>query len=306
MALEEIKRISIRNYLEQKGISPQKENAQAGMYYSPFREDKNPSFKVDYEKNLWYDFGANEGGSIIDLVMKMENISFHQAATKLENICLNTQLLQQPNVPTHSHTNVATSQHTNSNSFSFRRYKIIPVTHPKLIDWIKERKIDLALANQYCREIHYQNRDKDYFAIGFKNDKGGYELSCPPNFKGCISPKEITTFSNGGNTCLVFEGFWDFLSYLTLRKIEKTSNDAVILNSVANIHKAMDFLKLHKEIYTYLDNDEAGRKATELIKSTNSTVHNRSTQYKEYKDLNDYLCGKKLLPVKQVRKGFKL
>ena len=65
-----------------------------------------------------------------------------------------------------------------------------------------------------------------------------------------------------------------------------------MLNSVANVQKAMDFLKSHREIYTYLDNDDAGRKANELIQSAHSTVYNRSTKFAEYKDLNDYLCQK--------------
>ena len=46
------------------------------------------------------------------------------------------------------------------------------------------------------------------------------------------------------------------------------------------------------EIYTYLDYDEGGQKATALIKSAHSTVYNRSTQFAVYKDLNDYLCQK--------------
>jgi hypothetical protein len=141
---------------------------------------------VDYNKNIWHDFGINEGGSIIDLVMKMDNYSFHKAATKLENI----EPSSQSNVPMYSHTNVATSQHSSSNSFSFHWDKIIPIAHPQLVAWLQERKIDLGLANLYCREIHYQNQDKNYFSIGFKNDRGGYELSSPPNFKSCISPKE--------------------------------------------------------------------------------------------------------------------
>ncbi|GHS93760.1 hypothetical protein FACS1894207_0750 [Bacteroidia bacterium] len=78
---------------------------------------------------------------------------------------------------------------------------------------------------------------------------------------------------------MVFEGFWDFLSYLTIQKIEKSKHDIAVLNSVANVEKAMNFLKAHREIYTYLDNDDAGRKATELIQSANSTVYNRSTKY---------------------------
>ncbi|MDR0506336.1 MAG: toprim domain-containing protein, partial [Dysgonamonadaceae bacterium] len=185
---------------------------------------------------------------------------------------------------------------------------IIPITHPKLIAWVQERKIDLDLANRYCREVHYRNRDKDYFSIGFRNDNGGYELSSPPDFKGCISPKDISTIKNNSNTCLIFEGFWDFLSYLTLQKVEKSKHDIAVLNSVANVQKAMDFLKSHREIYTYLDNDEAGQKATELIQSANATVYNRSTKYAEYKDMNDYLRQKPMVKpeVKKKKTGLKL
>jgi hypothetical protein len=290
MALTEIKQISIRGYLNNRGITPAKDSGYYGMYHCPYREDRNASFKVDYRKNVWYDFGTNEGGSIIDLVMKMENCPFHEAVNKLE-VQPNSQLSQQPTV--------AMDKRNAGNSFSFHRdnpsimiQNIVPITHPKLTDWVRERKIDLNLANLYCREIHYRNRGKDYFSIGFRNDDNGYELSSPPNFKSCISPKDITTLRNSRDACLVFEGFWDFLSYLTIQKIEKSKYDVAVLNSVANVQKAIAFLKEHGEVYTYLDNDEAGRTATELIRSANSTVYNRSTKYAEFKDLNDFLCQK--------------
>jgi len=64
----------------------------------------------------------------------------------------------------------------------------------------------------------------------------------------------------------------------------------------------MDFLKSHKEIFTYLDNDDAGRKATEWIQSVHSTVYNCSTQFAGYKDLNDYLRGKKIEVKPEVKK----
>ena len=307
MTRPEIKDINIREYLKQKSIYPRKEYGYYGMYHCPYREESNASFKVDYHKNVWHDFGTGEGGSIIDLVMKMENCSFYEATNKLENKRLYSQPYQQPIVPTYSRTNVATSQRTDNDTFSFHRnnsfeghptitiQKIIPIANPKLTTWVRDRKITLDLANRYCREVHYRNSDKPYFSIGFRNDNGGYELNSPPDFKGCIPSKDITTIRNNSNRCLVFEGFWDFLSYLTIQKIERTKNDVAVLNSVANVQKAMDFLKAHKEIYTYLDNDEGGRKATELIKSANSTVHNRSTKYAEFKDLNDYLCQKPIV-----------
>jgi hypothetical protein len=300
----DIKQINIRRYLNNKGIHPVKDYGHYGMYHCPYREDRNASFKVDYDKNLWYDFGAGEGGSIIDLVMKLENCSFYEAANLLERNYAD------------GYANIHTGKYA-ANSFSFHRdspsttiQDILQITHPKLIAWVLQRKIDLSLANLYCREIHYKYKDKDrdYFAIGFRNDKGGYELSCPSEFKGCFPPKDITTIRKEKDieTCLVFEGFWDFLSYLTIQKVQKSTHDIAVLNSVANVQKAMDFLKVHKAVYTYLDNDDAGRKATEAIQSENSTVHNRSTNYAGYNDLNDYLCGKKqtqqIEPIKQVQK----
>jgi DNA primase len=298
--MNRLNEISIKQYLAKMNIYPVKDYGHYGMYRCPFRNDHNASFKVDYNKNVWHDFGTNESGTMIDLVMKMGNCSFHEAATKLEK-----------------------EYAINPDSFSFQGntvfnekkdespttvQNIIPITHPKLLTWVQERKIDLDLANRYCREVHYRNRDKDFFSIGFRNDNGGYELSSPPNFKGCISPKYITTIRKNSDTCLVFEGFWDFLSYLTIRKIEKSKHDIAVLNSVANVQKAMDFLKSHREIYTYLDNDEAGQKATELIQSENSTVYNRSTKYAEYKDMNDYLRQKPMVKpeVKKKKPGLKL
>jgi DNA primase len=286
MTLPEIKQISIREYLNNMGIHPTKNYGYYGLYQCPYREDRNASFKVDYTKNVWYDFGTNEGGSIIDLVMKLNNCSLKEAITDI-NQYVNTTVRQ---VNTFSfHGSIVSDKINNETPITIIR-DIHPITHPKLIACVQERKIDLDLANKYCREVHYRNRGKDYFSIGFRNDKGGYELSSPPDFKGCISPKDITTICKNSDTCLAFEGFWDFLSYLTIQKIENSKHDIAVLNSVANVQKAMDFLKSHKEIYTYMDNDDAGRKATEFIQSTNSNVHNRSTKYTEYKDLNDYLC----------------
>jgi DNA primase len=293
MNATQAKTIKIADYLQSLGYSPAKIQGYNYWYCSPYREERTASFKVDMAKNTWHDFGTGEGGDIIDLAQKIENCSVETALRNLANIQPNFSFFHSKNI-------------LQENNPTTTILNILPITFPKLIEWVKERRIDLALANLYCREIHYQNQFGQFFSVGFRNDKGGYELNSPPSFKSCISPKEITTYQNEKDNCLVFEGFWDFLSYLTIQKIERTKHDVAVLNSTANTEKTMNFLKTHREIYTYLDNDDAGRKATELIKSANLTVYNRSTQFAEYKDLNDYLRGKKLLLKKQVRKGFKL
>ena len=306
MTLLEIKQINIREYLNDMGIHPVKEYGYYGLFHCPYREDRNASFKVDFQKNIWHDFGTGDGGSIIDLIMKMNNCSFNEAVQQLDN---NT--VKRTNDCMYQHHNIGTSQHRNADDFSFHRNEITniqPITHPKLIEWVKERKIDLSLANQYCREVHYRNQSGNHFSIGFRNDKGGYELSSPTGFKSCFSPKDIKTFRNNAAVCLVFEGFWDFLSYLTIQKIGKTRHDIAVLNSIANIQKSIDFLKKHQEIYTYLDNDEPGKQASELIKSNCVSVNNRSERYAGFKDLNDYLCQKPQVKpeVKKKKSGLKL
>ena len=73
MTYDEINRISIRAYLAARGIVPQREQGNRGMYLSPLRKERTASFSVSYDKNLWHDFGTGEGGSINDLVARMEN-----------------------------------------------------------------------------------------------------------------------------------------------------------------------------------------------------------------------------------------
>ncbi len=128
---------------------------------------------------------------------------------------------------------------------------------------------------------------------------GGYELR-NKYFKGCISKDIATDRSTESNneTCIVFEGFMDYLSYLTLKNIQHSKVDVVVLNSISNLSKAMDFIKSHQKIYTYLDNDEAGKNATQQINklsSTHNCIHiDKSTDYANYKDLNEWLCKTKL------------
>lgn len=69
--MDKIKNISIREFLRRQGMQARKEYNGYGMYVSPFRAESKASLKVDYRKNLWYDHGSGQGGSIIDLAMKL-------------------------------------------------------------------------------------------------------------------------------------------------------------------------------------------------------------------------------------------
>ena len=275
--IQDIKRIPIRDYLAQRGISPKQENSRYGFYLSPLRVEQDASFKVDYSQNVWYDFGAGRGGSIIDLVVEIEKCNFKQAVERLRNC----------NILTSTLVTLQTSQ-TSPNSLQVSGD--YPLRHPALISYLDSRAIDTTIAKKFCREVHYSVGERNYFAIGFHNDYGGWELRSE-RFKGCSTPKHITTIDNGSDRALAFEGFMDFLSYLTIKRNDSPTCNIAVLNSVANVQKAVPFLARHRSIYTFLDNDDAGQKALSEIERLcpQSRVINQSDFYRGHKDLNDYL-----------------
>lgn len=299
MKSRDINNISTKQYLSEKGILPVKDRGYYGMYHSPFREDHNASLKVDYNQNVWYDFGTGEGGSLIDLVMKMNKVTFYEAATMLEKEHSNLSLF---------------SFHGNNNPISDIRTKQEPaisiqkiqaLTNPALIDYLKERKINIETANHHCAEIHYLVGGKPYFAVGFKNDSGGYELR-NKYFKGCTS-KDITSAKIGRDHCQLFEGFMDYLTFLTMKNWQRSPVDLIVLNSLTNLPKVKETLSFYRTISTFLDNDEAGKRAVEELKTVCKEVNDQSVFYSKHKDLNEYLCRKSEVkqPVKRKNTGIK-
>jgi hypothetical protein len=293
MNVAQAKQIKITEFLNGEGIRPTKILGDDFWYCSPLRQEKTPSFKVNDRANVWYDHGLGQGGNILDLVMEMHHFgTVSQALDKLSD--------KTPYQPADS---FSFQQHRTSSGIVI--LKITPVSNSALVEYIKSRHIDVETAEQYCRDVYYAVNGKNYFSVGFRNDCGGYELS-NPYFKGSVSPKGITTIRQDKDTCLVFEGFWDFLSFLTLKNIRELQHDAAVLNSVANLSKGIDFITSHDKVFAYLDNDEAGKRAVQELKSVCKNVSDQSEFYAKHKDLNEYLCNKKLLPEKQVRKGFRL
>ena len=274
--IQAIKCLSIRAYLAGRGLRPTKDNPRYGLYLSPLRKEHTPSFKVDYAQNLWYDFGLGAGGSIIDLVMRLERCDFAQALRLLGNGERTPMAVPVPSsdLPTDP---------------ALRLLSDIPLRHPALVGYLSSRGIDPIIASACCREVHYAVGGRNYFAVGFRNDAGGWELRSE-RFKGSVSPKHITTIDNRSDTVVAFEGFMDFLSFLSMKPDEWPHINIAVLNSVVNLPKALPFLSRHATIYAFFDNDNAGRKTTADLKRLcpNSTVIDRSHLYREHKDLNEF------------------
>ena len=67
MDIQTAKQIRIADFLHSLGYSPVKQQGINLWYKSPLREEAEASFKVNTERNQWYDFGLGKGGGIIEL-----------------------------------------------------------------------------------------------------------------------------------------------------------------------------------------------------------------------------------------------
>ena len=145
------------------------------------------------------------------------------------------------------------------------------------------------MAKEYCKEVSFKLNDKNFYAIGFQNDSKGYELRCK-YFKGSSSPKDMTLYKNNADKLLLFEGFIDFLSWFSCKIFFTGNHDYLILNTLSFLNKSKTLIKEYNEVLLFLDNDEAGNKATaEIIGSGLSKCTDMSKGYSEFKDLNDSL-----------------
>lgn len=302
MNIDQIKQIKLQDFLATIDCKPVKQYGVNLMYLSPLRTEKHASFKVNTELNLWYDFGIGRGGNIIDLAELLYNSS--DVSYLIHQI--------ERNAPSSVSVSLPTAK-PNTPQNSFENLQVLSITHPALIKYLGERCIDIEIARTVCKELHFDTRGKHYFGIGFPNIAGGYEIR-NPFFKGGITPKDISLFHNeeSKQSCFVFEGFIDFLSFMMLRRKENDGlkrQDYLVLNSVSNVKKALEPLSHYENVQCFLDNDEAGRNAYQaLLMGLKVPVIDSSGLYADCKDLNEFLCCQNRLlqkPVREQRRGLK-
>lgn len=279
MTIEQAKDLDIVDYLSKAGHEPQKISGNHYWYYSPFRSERTPSFKVNRTLNRWYDFADGKGGNLVDLGILMHKCDVSNFLQKLEKDIIT--ISKQPSKPLQSEQD---NQIIIISDFSIRSYP--------LIKYVQQRRISLDIAEKYLREVRYQIGDKTYYALGFKNNAGGYELR-NQNFKGSSSPKEITFIDNGSKDLAVFEGFFNFLSYLALvDKQQAEKPNILVLNSTSFFEKSLPKMQEHHRVKLFLDNDKTGNKYTQQALSMDQQKFSDERRlYQKYNDLNDWMVN---------------
>ncbi len=253
------------------------------LYRCPWREDNHPSLNVTPNGKVWHDLATGAKGGIIELVMA----------------CLNTRDLSRVCAEFDSSSFSMSSREFGCEkkeeveTTSFYSFSLVPLQSRGLYAYLTKRRINTNIAREFLQEARYSFQPRDdgkfLYALAYPNDKGGCELRSK-FYKGGTSPKGISTHVGKGNApTVVFEGFFDMLSFATL--CGEVRHNYIVLNSIVNTPAAIEVLRsMGGKVYLCLDNDKGGEKATRQMLDALPSAIDISYRFATAKDVNDYLC----------------
>jgi 5S rRNA maturation endonuclease (ribonuclease M5) len=298
---QQAKQLDFPDLLARLGHEPIK-SAKAGRelwYRSPFRTEKTASFHTSYlgGKWIWKDFG-DEGGNVIDFVMRYENCDFKHALSFLRNLYQGS-LFDQTRIKGQG----AFSSHQQELEIEEDRaldfLDAHPIQNPVILDYLsKERRIPPSIAKMYLLEVKYRNtiKEKLFFAFGMLNESGGYEIRSASDrykFKSALLKRDISVVQGREpelKSVSIFEGMTDFLSLLVLRSVNQLEEDAIVMHSVSSFKRTVQFVEEqgYEQVFSFLDNDETGEKYRKKLRELlpNIQLHFNNQYYQGHKDLN--------------------
>lgn len=287
LSVQQIKEMDMVTYLETLGYAPQKIRGNDYWYLSPLHVEKSASFKVNRKLNAWYDHALGRGGNLVDF-----GILYHQCSVK--------ELLEKFSILSFHPRPLSLDQHLTPASFADEKKepgdsKIVlletrELAQKSLLDYLGKRNIPLDIARPFCKEVDFLLYSKKHTVIGFQNSAGGFELR-GPDFKGSSSPKDSTFICNAGQEIAVFEGFFSYLSFLSIGSRQgEPLPDFLVLNSLSFFERSRDIMEQYLRIHLYLDRDAAGIRCTQsALKWDRQRYTDRSILYQGHKDVNNWL-----------------
>lgn len=268
-----------------------------GLIKSPFREERTPSFHILAGGYGWVDFGDGTKGGVIDLVMRLEHCDRYFAIKRIIEIKNGGRFF----VPTSKQTLRSAYRQSPALKVVSSSY----VSDGTLLRYASGRGISEDVLRMYCREVTVRTgrSGSAQCYIGFPNNGDGHVLRsavsgsggkrCTNSAPTYLAPDGMITAEPADCTIVVFEGFFDFLSFIERRRSEHgilPGCDICVLNSVTNMKRSLNFILGHESIDLFLDNDKAGRTTSEAIieSAQGISVMDHSGEYAGYGDLNEF------------------
>ncbi|MCB0713810.1 MAG: toprim domain-containing protein [Ignavibacteriae bacterium] len=276
------------------GFHPAKGEGRDLFYRSPFRRERTPAFHVDCVDNLWYDFGSECGGDVVD---------FARAFLASRGLGVS----REESLRFLGETGAGIPPQVSFNRASRRiaqPYRIAGISrhiaHPGLRRYLsEERGIPLSLAGKYLVEVTVCDRGTGhvFHTLGMKNDDGGYALH-NRHFTQTLGRVDVTVIRGRrvpAREVHVFEDFMDLLSALAEQNVDRFDGDMIVLHMPGCLTKSLayiDHYEPYQRLYAWLDNDRTGEKAANIFRRVagrgNLDYRDMNSAYAPFTDVSDY------------------
>ena len=274
------KSLSLVDFLTQEGY----ELHDTGSYFrclSPLRNEGNGSFDISKKTGRWRDRGNGRKGDTIDFIREYRHCSMKEAIDFL----LSGEKL-----------NLTTYEPVKREKNAIELLSVGAIISPELIDYITLRCFGLKQAKKWLYEAKITfpysrfNPEREHLCLAMRSDLGGYEFR-GVKIKHSNAPKSITTIHEGTKDVLLFEGFPDFLSYLTFLDIIEPEYTTYILNSLSFLDITIPFLR-GCNVHYFGQNDNAAEESFQKLKESGIDVIDEREFYRGHKDLNKWWVNK--------------
>ena len=223
--------VSMVDLLYNLGYSPLKKSGKERLYLSMLRDsDSTPSFSVDDKQGTWYDHGEGKGGNIIDFgLLYWKGSTFQEVLEKIvavtnsghQLIVHSPKLQAKIKIPDEPNYQIIKIQNIGQNN--------------AITDYLQSRGV-WEVGQGLLKEIYYyvedeENNRRHFFAAGWQNENGSWEIRSTLNYKGCLGHKGISFIPGNDDSLHVFEGFFDYLSWLADNPF--ATNSVLVLNSLS-------------------------------------------------------------------------
>lgn len=279
--------VSMVDFLSRLGYEPVKQIRGEHMYLSMLRDsDTTPSFSVNDKAGCWYDHGDGKGGNVIDFgQLYWKGLTFPEVLEKIAGVMNLESSLGQNESP-------RLRQKIDTEPY----YQVLKIqalgNNPAIMNYLESRGVS-KVAEGRLKEIYYYTEDEDkkrknFFAAGWQNENGSWEVR-NLNYKTCVGHKGISFIPGTGTGISIFEGFFDYLSWLTDNPF--TTDAVLVLNSLALLQSGIDKSREYGKVSLFFDHDKAGRKATAEFIDNVPFARDCSGIYMGHKDYNDKLVS---------------
>lgn len=280
MNCKQFNTIPLEEVLQILGHLPTKQTEKEAWFLNPFANENHASFKINKNMNYWYLHSEGIGGNNVDFMKKYLNASVKEVLEWAEQ---NFFSFQQQNVI-----------HSINSKPNYQITEIKKLQNEHLKSYLHQRGLSPTVYS-IVNEVYFNLNGKNFYAIGFKNLSGGWELR-NQFYKGSLLKKDISVINLNNDkkknkNVVVFEGFMDALSFVEMKPF--FIGDLLVMNSISLLNRTKEHLKIYSEIHLFLDNDKAGEHCKNSILESFPEAKDHTEIYALHKDLNDYLKSKK-------------